>query len=86
MPVSFALFALVLLVHIAIFLSSLEPDRLRKAVQAILLLSCSYPLMLIGILLEAMEAGWLRAVAPVFVNGPYYVPLLSFLIYWRKRT
>lgn len=84
MHVQFPIFILSLLVHTGIYLTSGKRDRLPKLVAGLLVLMSSWVIWYGGQLLQAradMALPWLTL---AMRNAPYYMPLFSFLVYYRR--
>lgn len=84
MSVEIPLTVLILLIHVALYASSLRPDRLWRLLQAVLVLLLAWPLLVLSGL-EALRGEAWELVSPVLAAAPFYMPFLSFLVYLRRR-
>jgi len=89
MQVQIPLFILCLLVHAGIFLTSAKPDRRLRFMAGLAVLFATWPAWYSGVILSTSGLttgqGGMAWLVIMLVNAPYYLPLLSFLVYWRRR-
>ena len=84
MSVEIPLAVLILLIHLALYASSLRPDRLWRLLQAVLVILLAWPLLVLAGL-EALQGKAGGYLAPLLAAAPFYMPFLSFLVYLRRR-
>lgn len=82
MPVDLPIFFAALLVHLAIYLSSLKTDKLKRLCFGILLLTMGFPMLLAAYAFSPSEQSP-SCLFNILQAGPYFMPFVSFLAYWR---
>lgn len=87
MSASIPFVVLLILVHLGIFLTSSYQDRLKKLIQALLVIVLAVPLTLAGYMIA--QQGGSSLVTGVLMNSPLFMPVLAFLVYvrqWRRKS
>ena len=83
MQVQLPIFILSLLVHAGIFLTSAKSDRRLRFMAGLAILFNTWPAWYAGLVIEASpEVAW-QWLGKALSLAPYYLPLLSFLVYFR---
>jgi len=77
-------FIFCLLIHGAVFFSSQQNDRHLRLMGGLAVAFNTWPAWYGGMLLEVNENSGLQLLGSVLHQAPYYLPLLSFLVYWRS--
>ncbi|MEX2366356.1 MAG: hypothetical protein WD601_07090 [Pseudohongiellaceae bacterium] len=83
MTVELPIVILALLVHGAVFISSLQTDRVLRAVAAVLVILLILPLQMAPAVPVSGERPLYTLLAIVQERAAYYLPFLSFLVYLR---
>ena len=81
-PLPFFIFCL--LVHLGVYLSSGRADRRLKLMAGLAILFNTWPLWWGGILLLDADDLIYRNLGQVLRLAPFWVPLLSFIIYLKR--
>ena len=83
MQVQLPIFILALLVHTGIFLTSEKTDRKLRWMAGLSIAFMTWPLWYSGYMLGTPSA--LLDISSLMVYAPYYLPILSFLVYYRPK-
>lgn len=83
MQVQIPIFLLSLLVHAGIFLTSRAPDRRLRLMAGLAVVFATWPSWYSGMVMTVSPDGLISWLARVLTWAPYYLPVCSFLVYWR---
>ena len=83
MQVQLPVFILSLLVHAGIFLTSEKTDRKLSLMAGLTIVFMTWPLWYSGYMLGTPSAS--LDIASLMAYAPYYLPILSFLVYYRPN-
>ena len=86
MQVQLPIFLLSLVVHAGIFLTSQATDRRLRLMAGLTLVFCTWPAWYRGMVMTTSPGGPLAWLSVLLIWAPYYLPVLSFLVYWRGKT
>lgn len=78
-------FIFCLLIHGAIFFSSQQQDRHLRLMGGLALAFNTWLAWYGGLMLEVSDNEALQLLGMILHKAPYYLPLLSFLVYWRTN-
>ena len=83
MLVQLPIFILALLVHAGIFLTSESSDRKLRFMAGLTIVFMTWPLWYSGNILGT-QSSFLNT-GSLMAYAPYYLPILSFLVYYRPK-
>lgn len=79
-------FVFCVLIHISIYLTSNWRDRRLRLTLGMVILFLALPAWYGGTLLEVSEETMQHWLGRILQMAPYYLPLISFIAYVRKRN
>lgn len=84
MQVQLPIFILSLLVHAGIFLTSDRNDRRPRFLAGLAILFNTWPAWYAGFVMATSADMVYLWLGMALFRAPYYLPFLSFLVYWRS--
>lgn len=82
--IPFILFCI--LIHASLYLSSDRADRRLRLVAGMVVLLATGPAWYGGVQLAGAQDALRHWLGVILRMAPYYLPLVSFAVYWRRRN
>ena len=86
MQVQLPIFLLSLILHAGIFLTSRLPDRKLRLMAGLAVVFSTWPAWYSGVVMTTTPDSALAWLSRLLTLAPYFLPLLSFLVYRRGRA